>query len=63
MKTSEAELLAKVIFEKSSVRVAGRKNLLSTNNTIKESEEKLRQAKRLFDAKYSLSTPPELMKL
>lgn len=63
MKTIEAERLANVILESSKTREVARESPGSKTNSAKANEEKLLQARRKFDKKYSISTPRELMKI
>jgi hypothetical protein len=63
MKTTDAERLAKVILENSSTRTIVQDKPVSQRSPSKMDEEKLRLARRLFDQKYSITTPRELMKL
>jgi hypothetical protein len=62
MKTTDAERLAKVILENSSTRTIVQDKPISQRSPSKLDEEKLRLARRLFDQKYSITTPRELMK-
>jgi len=61
MKTTEADRLAKVILENSKAREPARST--SQVSSTRAVEEKLLQARRKFDKKYSISTPRELMKI
>ena len=61
MNPSESERLAKVILESSRERKQSLQILPLQLSEAKANEEKLRQAKRQFDKKYSISTPPELL--
>ncbi|MRW86142.1 hypothetical protein GJ698_18890 [Pseudoduganella sp. FT26W] len=63
MKTSEAERLAKIILESTIARESANQALPSQASLKKTNEERLRQARRQFDKKYSLATPPEFMKI
>jgi hypothetical protein len=63
MKTKDAELLAKVIRESSKAATVGQESAPPSRRALKVDEEKMLRLRRLFDEKYSISTPRELMKI
>jgi SpoVK/Ycf46/Vps4 family AAA+-type ATPase len=62
MKTKDAELLARLLSERSETAAAPREVRRSEKIGSKVEEEKLLRLRRLFDEKYSVSTPRELMR-
>lgn len=61
--TTEAERLARLIMERSRGQENVRETPVPRPSATKADEEKLLQARRQFDKKYSILTPRELMKI
>lgn len=63
MKTSETEILARLLSEHLASTSASREVRSPEKTGSKVEEEKLLRLRRLFDEKYSVSTPRELMRM
>ena len=61
MKSNDAELLANLILERSRASKVEQERV-PDKRTLKADEEKFLRLRRLFDEKYSVSTPRELMR-
>jgi hypothetical protein len=62
MKTKDVELLARLLSERLEATSAPREVRRPEKIGSKAEEEKLLRLRRLFDEKYSVSTPRELMR-
>lgn len=62
MKTKDADLLARLLSERLAGTSRPKEGRRSETIVSKAEEEKLLRLRRLFDEKYSVSTPRELMR-